>query len=1047
MNKDNTVGLQPLEKEHNVFKRIARAFSKLTTSEYIYLSAAFLLPFTIMLGIYACMQIHPFGNNSVLMLDLQAQYIYYYEEIRSLLTEGGSFLYSWKRTLGGEFMGIVAYYGASLYNLIFAIFPKNMTADAMMFINLMKIGSMGLTFGIYIHKTRKPGEMKTLALSCMYALCAYAVVQTLDPMWLDALVYLPLMILGLEALIKERKILLYIISLSLIILANYYIGYMVCIFTFIYFCYYYFINRAELIKKYPAKEGKFLRRATSCCGVRTFTRMALATAVVLMICMFMLLAALYSLSFGKNSFQNTNWVFALRFDFIEILNKMLIGSYDTVRPEGLPMIYSGMLALIGLPMFYMAPSVKPAKKIGATVVLLVLILSFAINPADLVWHGFNLPNWLNFRYSFVFSFFVVSLTADALVDAKNIKIGNVAAVGGVLLALVAIIQTLKYHINPIQSEFQKADEKNLTSILLSVVFIVGYMIVMYLVTNKKLESAGSFMLAALVCVEMFAGGLINLADVTRDVGMVKYDSFVESNGQENYSSYNSAIRRIEHVVNMVTDNDDSFYRMESKVYRRQGGENESMAFGFNGIAHSTSTLNSSVIRLLSNLGYASQSHWTKYLGGTPLSDSLLGIKYVITKDELLDEHFYELVYYGQEGYKYVSSSSSIYAMQNTKVLPIAYGVSEYTLDLLTEMATPYYPNGSEAQNEIINALLYGTGYSGKDIYKPIYAYPALEDCTMGTFTQACPYLDNDGEEQTKNVPYKSYTSNGDNPEIKFTFVAPSNGTIYAHFPMDNFGKSCDIYVNSKFICNYGSSQIVDLGEFDKGDKLVVELRLKDVIYFAQESDYYFFYMDYEVADEVLSYLANASITIEDYSNTSIEGTIDLPEGQELIFTTIPYDAGWNCYIDGEKVEGVKVLGSLLAVPASAGEHTVELHYMPKCYVIGFAVSGTGLLILFALIVLEILKKIREKRAREIAACEAAMLAWEDAVVKTEEQEEAKTGHMEAFIETERFELNVSTAHVTEEEKAEKIKAKTEKEKCINKAARFFRFFKNKFTKK
>ena len=114
MNKDNTVGLQPLEKEHNEFKRIARALSKLTTSEYIYLSAAFLLPFTIMLGIYACMQIQPFGNNSVLMLDLQAQYIYYYEEIRSLLTEGGSFLYSWKRPLGGEFMGIVAYYGASL---------------------------------------------------------------------------------------------------------------------------------------------------------------------------------------------------------------------------------------------------------------------------------------------------------------------------------------------------------------------------------------------------------------------------------------------------------------------------------------------------------------------------------------------------------------------------------------------------------------------------------------------------------------------------------------------------------------------------------------------------------------------------------------------------------------------------------------------------------------------------------------------------------------------------------------------------------------------
>lgn len=318
---------------------------------------------------------------------------------------------------------------------------------------------------------------------------------------------------------------------------------------------------------------------------------------------------------------------------------------------------------------------------------------------------------------------------------------------------------------------------------------------------------------------------------------------------------------------------------------------------------------------------------------------------------------------------------------------------------------------------------------------------------MGTFTQSCPYIDNDGEEQKKNVPYKSYTANGDKPTIKFTFVAPSNGTIYAHFPMDNFGKSCDIYVNSKFICSYNSAQIVDLGEFEKGDKLVVELRLKDVIYFAQESDYYFFYMDYEAADEALSYLANASITIEDYSNTSIEGTINLPEGQELIFTTIPYDAGWNCYIDGEKVEGIKVLGSMLAIPASAGEHTVELHYMPKCYVLGFAVSGAGLLILMALIVLDIIKKIREKREREAAACEAAMLAWEEAVVNTEEQEDAKTGHMEAFIETERFELNVSTSVVTEEEKAEKIIAKANKEKCINKTARFFRFFKSKFTKK
>ena len=65
-----------------------------------YLIAAFFIPFVIMLGVYACLGKHPFGNNSVLTLDLQAQYVYYYEAIRRLLTEGGSWLYSWERTLG-----------------------------------------------------------------------------------------------------------------------------------------------------------------------------------------------------------------------------------------------------------------------------------------------------------------------------------------------------------------------------------------------------------------------------------------------------------------------------------------------------------------------------------------------------------------------------------------------------------------------------------------------------------------------------------------------------------------------------------------------------------------------------------------------------------------------------------------------------------------------------------------------------------------------------------------------------------------------------------
>ena len=124
-----------------------------------YLIAAFFIPFMIMLGVYICMSKHPFGNNSILTLDMQAQYVYYFEAIRRLLTEGGSWIYSWERTLGGEFMGIVAYYVASPFNVLTVLFPKDMIPDAIMFIQLTKIGTMGVTFAYYLRKTRNTSDM------------------------------------------------------------------------------------------------------------------------------------------------------------------------------------------------------------------------------------------------------------------------------------------------------------------------------------------------------------------------------------------------------------------------------------------------------------------------------------------------------------------------------------------------------------------------------------------------------------------------------------------------------------------------------------------------------------------------------------------------------------------------------------------------------------------------------------------------------------------------------------------------------------------------
>ena len=91
-----------------------------------YLLWCFFLPAALMWLIYIAMKVYPFGEESVLVLDLNGQYVYYFEWLRRLLHGEGSFLYTFERALGGEFLGIFAYYLASPFSFIVALFRSQL---------------------------------------------------------------------------------------------------------------------------------------------------------------------------------------------------------------------------------------------------------------------------------------------------------------------------------------------------------------------------------------------------------------------------------------------------------------------------------------------------------------------------------------------------------------------------------------------------------------------------------------------------------------------------------------------------------------------------------------------------------------------------------------------------------------------------------------------------------------------------------------------------------------------------------------------------------
>ena len=931
---------------------------------------AFLLPFIIMLGVYAALSKHPFGDGSVLTLDLQGQYVYYYEALRRLLTEGGSWLYSFERTLGGEFMGIVAYYAASPFNILFALFPKNMMADAVMFVQLFKVGAMGLAFAYYLKKTRKTEDMLTVSFALMYALSAYSVVQLMNPMWLDAMVFLPLLVLGIEAMIRQRRFILYTASLVTIFVTNYYIGYMCAIFTFAYYLYYYFLVRDELSQNPGAERGNAVKRLFCSRGFETLMRFGVFSVLAAVISAFMLWSAWHSLSFGKTDFSNPDFGFSFRFDFLDIFVKLLPGSYDTVRPNGLPMIYSGMLALIAAPLFFLSRTITTKKKALTAMLLVFFVISFSVNTVDLVWHGFSAPNWLNYRYSFLFSFVFIVMACDAIRGLSKITFREIATVGTAIFALVLIVQKLGYTFE--QTADRNNDLDDAKCILISLVLIAIYVFLLRILQYKNMQKSGAVALAAIVCVEMFASSLITVGEVQIDVGTVRYDNYLSADGKtENYSGYHGSIRRIENVVNEILERDTSLYRMESTVYRREGGVNEPMAFGFNGISHSTSTLNADVIKFMNVLGYSSMSHWTKYIGGTPISDALLGIKYVVTKNDTLDPNFYTVAAKGPEQYKFIPTENTIYAMQNTKALSLVYGVSPDLAVTLSDFNQPPYRSALDMQNELLNAMLSGVG-STPNAIRGIYAAPFAENCRHTYYSHSHDYIDENGEKQYAPTKYHVFTPDEGKTEatIRYSFEAKADGPLYFHVAGVTFSgmsTDCQIKVNGSRVCNYFTNEtwtIQKLGTFEKGEEIEVEIVFKNgILYFARESDYMFYYMDQSAVNDALSQLEYASMDVTEHGNDYLKGTIDLPEGQELIFTTIPYDEGWKVTIDGAEVEPIKVLGTLMAVPSTAGLHEIEFIYRPDSFVYGGLLSILGIVI-FALLIVWSKLWVKGKRVLE-----------------------------------------------------------------------------------
>lgn len=546
--------------------------------------AAFFVPMIVMVIIFAQRGIFPFGEESFLRTDMYHQYAPFFSEFRYKLTHGGSLLYSWDIGMGVNFAALYAYYLASPLNWLLIFCPKNSVIEFMTYMIVLKIGLSGLSFSWYLRKHFKTNDFGIAFFGIFYALSGYMAAYSWNIMWLDCILLFPIIMLGLERLVKEKKCFLYCITLGLSIISNYYISIMICIFMV-----FYFAVLLILEGRRPWKEV-----FVNACHFALFSLLAggLSAAV--------LLPEIYALQMTASSDFNFPQTISSYFSIFDMIARHLPAVETEIGLDHWPNIYCGVAVLMFFLLYLGSSKIKKKDKIVMCSLLLFFFASFSVNILNFIWHGFHYPNSLPCRQSFIYIFLMLAVCYHAYIHLhetpwKHVVISFFASVIFVLMAQKLITD----------------DAFHFSIFYVALLFLGTYAGLIHL--YQKGFNRNVLVLVALGVVALEAAVNTTVTSVTT----TSRTSYVK----DNESSMKLAASLMPN---------DTFYRVE-KVDRKT--KNDGAWLHFPTVSLFSSTANADLSKFFKKIGCESSTNAYSITGSTPLVDALFAVKYALYSGE------------------------------------------------------------------------------------------------------------------------------------------------------------------------------------------------------------------------------------------------------------------------------------------------------------------------------------------------------------------------------------------------------------------------------
>jgi len=292
------------------------------------------------------------------------------------------------------------------------------------------------------------------------------------------------------------------------------------------------------------------------------------------------------------------------------------------------------------------------------------------------------------------------------------------------------------------------------------------------------------------------------------------------------------------------------------------------------------------------------------------------VKYFITRNDSTDERLYRVINATDE----IVTYENPYALSPGFIAPVE-----------AEHWSSYGGNPFNTQNTLVNEIC---GVS--DIFVPLKQKHGQNKNLTFDGTGTNYYAFKRGDKDSKST-------------ARIIIEVEESGYVYLYLSLTgNMVDNGFVMVNDKKVeFNARRSTVANIGYCEAGDKVQFELSFKESAPESGNFKLLSYTMDIEKFKEAMSLIKENSMKVTTFTDNRISGTVTAKE-DSLMIMTIPFDPGWRVKIDGNRAETKALDEGFLCFDLPAGEHNIELVFIPNKMDVGLIISLVSIVALILL---------------------------------------------------------------------------------------------------